>query len=102
MFTEALKQTLETGGQAVGLGLEAERVKRHIIETLDNSVADARRTLKRSRHAAVDLLDDTTYRVKQNPWQAVGLTLGLGFGIGALFGLLIGRSTSRCCSEKTT
>jgi ElaB/YqjD/DUF883 family membrane-anchored ribosome-binding protein len=42
-----------------------------------------------------------TYCVKHNPWQAVGVTLGLGFGFGALAGLLLGRRWGRTCATKT-
>lgn len=100
MQTEVLKKALHTSGKALELGVEAERLKQRLTHKLEDGIVDARRSLKRRRHAAEDLLDDTTYCVKQNPWQAVGVTLGLGFGIGALAGLLLGRRWGRACAQK--
>ena len=101
MQTEVIKKAIQTSGKALELGVDAERMKQRLTHKLEDGMVEARRTLKRSRHAAEDLFDDTTYCVKQNPWQAVGVTLGLGFGIGALAGLLLGRRWGRACAQKT-
>lgn len=112
MQTELLKKSVKTvvqtgqavthaSGQALALGVEAERLKARLSNRFEDSVIEARRALKRSRYAAEDLLDDTTRCVKQNPWSAVGLTLGLGFGLGALVGLLAGERLARTCARES-
>lgn len=103
MQTELVKKTLKTGGKAIELGVEAERLKQNITHKLEHGWEDgmleAKRALKRTRYAAEDLVDDTAYRVKQNPWGAVAITLGIGFGIGALTGALITKLAGRCKEE---
>ncbi len=103
MQTELLKKTLKTGGKAIELGVEAERLKQNISHKLEHGWEDgmleAKRALKRTRYAAEDLVDDTAYRVKQNPWGALAVTLGLGFGLGALAGALITRLAGRSKEE---
>ncbi len=103
MQTELLKKTLKTGSKAIELGVEAERLKQNISHKLErgweDGMLEAKRAFKRSRYAAEDLVDDTAYRVKQNPWGALAITLGIGFGIGALTGALITRLAGRCKEE---
>jgi ElaB/YqjD/DUF883 family membrane-anchored ribosome-binding protein len=100
MQTELVKKTLRTGGKALALGMNAERMKEQLTHQFEDGMAEAKRALKRSRHAAEDLLDDTEYNIKQNPWRTVGLSLGLGLGIGALAGWLAGRRLSRTCAAQ--
>ncbi|MBI1766366.1 MAG: hypothetical protein HYR56_33585 [Acidobacteria bacterium] len=107
MQTELIKKTLKTGGKALELGVEAERMKQNLAHKLEHGWEDgmleAKRALKRTRYAAEDLVDDTAYRVKQNlrqnPWGVLAITLGLGFGIGTLTGALITRLAGRCKEE---
>ena len=103
MQTEMIKKTLKTGGKALELGVEAERLKQHLTHKLEHGWEDgmleAKRALKRTRYAAEDLVDDTTYRVKQNPWGALAVTLGVGFGLGTLAGVLIAKLANRCKEE---
>lgn len=104
MQTELVKKALKTGGKAIELGVEAERMKQTLVHGLkegwEDGLLEAKRSLKRGRYAAEDLLDETSHRVKQNPWRAVGITLGLGFGLGTLIGIFVGRSIGRCGKEE--
>jgi ElaB/YqjD/DUF883 family membrane-anchored ribosome-binding protein len=107
MQTEMIKKTLKTGGKAIELGVEAERLKQNLSQKLEHGWEDgmleAKRALKRTRYAAEDLVDDTAYRVKhnlrQNPWGALAITLGVGFGLGTLAGVLITKLANHCKEE---
>lgn len=101
MQTEVIKKAVQTSGKALELGVEAERMKQRLAHKLEDGMVEARRSLRRGQRHAEDILEDTTYCIKYNPWQAVGVTLGLGLGIGALAGVLIGRRWGRACASKS-
>jgi ElaB/YqjD/DUF883 family membrane-anchored ribosome-binding protein len=61
--------------------------KAAISEKLDDSLTAARRSLKRSRYAVEDRLDDATYTIKRHPIRS----LAIGVAAGAALGLLIPR-----------
>jgi ElaB/YqjD/DUF883 family membrane-anchored ribosome-binding protein len=100
MQTEMLKKTVKAGSKAIELGVEAERMKQTLAHSVEDGLLEAKRALKRGRYAAAEAFDDATYRVKQNPWRALALTLGLGFSLGALTSLLIQRAAARCGKEE--
>ncbi len=89
------QKALHIGVKAGRLGYEAERVKTvvsdAVSDTLEDGVHAAKRAVKRSRYAAEDLVDETTYRIKQHPLRSVGITLGVGFGVGLIVGWLASR-----------
>jgi hypothetical protein len=72
----------------VNLGTEIPHLgsTKAMISAAEDCVGAARRTLKRGRFAAEDLMDEAAHSIKQNPLQTVVLTFGLAFGVGALFG----------------
>jgi len=82
------------GACATCLGKEvkdaAHRVEKRVNdakERVDDGVAAARRSLKRSRYAVEDGLAEAAHNIKQHPFQA----LAIGFAAGAALGLLVPR-----------
>ncbi|MBZ5678115.1 MAG: hypothetical protein LAP61_28040 [Acidobacteriia bacterium] len=61
--------------------------KAAITEKVDDGVAAARRSLKRSRYAVEDGLEEAAHNIRQHPFGAVAI----GFAAGAALGLLIPR-----------
>lgn len=66
----------------------ADRLKRAVSDTIDDQLRGARRSLRRTRHAAEDMTDDLRMYARRQPVQ----TLALALGIGALIGVVIGWS----------
>ncbi|MFN7947574.1 MAG: hypothetical protein U0Z53_19650 [Blastocatellia bacterium] len=85
---------------AAQVAVTAERVKEQLNQVVEDSLNAARRTARRTRYAAEDLVDETTYRIKREPLRAVALVLGIGFGLGTLAGALITRAVSRKCEAE--
>lgn len=85
-------KALHAGAQ---VAVTAERVKEQLNHVVEDSVAAARRTARRARHAAEDLADETAYRIKREPLGAVATVFGIGFGLGALTGLLVAQRVGR-------
>ena len=89
MQPEMLEKTVEVRDQ---LGAEVKRVKEAVVDAVDNGAAAATRAVKQGRRVAEDLADGAEYRVKQHPFSALGVSLGIGFGLGAAVGLLLARN----------
>jgi len=74
---------------------EVELLKKKLEHAVEDAVLDAERMAKRGRHAVEDVMEDTTYRIKKNPWPAVGFAAGAGLGIGLCVGWFASRLNSR-------
>ncbi|HEY2857893.1 MAG TPA: DUF883 C-terminal domain-containing protein [Terracidiphilus sp.] len=66
------------------MGREASRIKDMITEAVDDGVRSAMKTIKQSRRAAEDAVDDTRQAVKDNPLEAVGIAFAAGMLTGVL------------------
>lgn len=82
------------GEMAAGPSQIKENVVNALEEKMDAAEEAARRTLKRGRRAAEDLLDDATYEVKRHPMRSVGVTFGIGLAVGLAVGWLAGHHKS--------
>ena len=51
----------------------------------------AQRMIRKGYEAGEDYIDDTTYYIKHNPWQSIGIALGVGLTLGFLSGFLTRR-----------
>lgn len=71
------------------LGAEANRLRRQVANAVEDRYDDARRTIRRGRYAAADALDETAYRIKRDPFNAVAATFGAGLVAGVLIGWLL-------------
>jgi ElaB/YqjD/DUF883 family membrane-anchored ribosome-binding protein len=81
----------KAGERVMELGAEAARLKVRAAHAAEDSLLEARRLAKRSRYAAADFIDDTSYRIKRDPLRSIAIALAVGLGVGALAGWLAGR-----------
>jgi ElaB/YqjD/DUF883 family membrane-anchored ribosome-binding protein len=61
-------------------------------DAIEDGVHAARRTIKRTRHAALDLRDDLAYTIRRQPFQAVATAAAVGALLGGLAGWLARRA----------
>jgi ElaB/YqjD/DUF883 family membrane-anchored ribosome-binding protein len=67
------------------------RLRRKVTNTVEDKYDDARRAIRRGRHAAEDLVDEASYRVKRDPLNSVAITFGVGLGMGVRIGWFLKR-----------
>ena len=91
-----MSHALETAGKIAEAGVDFGLLKKKLEHAVDDAVLEAGRMSKHGRHAAEDMVEDATYCIKKNPWQAVGFAAGAGLGIG----LCVGWFTSRLYARR--
>jgi ElaB/YqjD/DUF883 family membrane-anchored ribosome-binding protein len=89
MQSEIIEKTIEVRDQ---LGAEVKRVKEAVADAVEDGFGAAKRAVKKGRRVAEDLVDDTECRVKQHPFNALGVSFGIGLGLGAAIGVLLARN----------
>lgn len=85
---------LETAGKIAAAGVDFGLLKKKLEHAVEDAVLEAERIAKHGRHAVEDVVEDTTYCIKKNPWQAVGFAAGAGLGIGLCVGWFASRLSS--------
>ncbi len=81
---------------------EAQLLKSLAADAVDDGVHAAKRAIKSVRRRVQeldDLKDEAAYRVKRQPFKAVGIAVGVGFMLGMAVGLIggrFGRAKSTC------
>lgn len=81
-----MSDALETAGKIAEVGLDFALLKKRLENAVEDVVREAERMAKHGRHAVEDVMDDTTYWIKKNPWPSVGYAAGAAFGIGLCIG----------------
>jgi ElaB/YqjD/DUF883 family membrane-anchored ribosome-binding protein len=90
---DRVKKVIDAGGEQLSqVGAEAAKLKEKAAQVMDESAETARRALRRGRYAAEDMVDETEYLIKRQPFESVAITFGVGLGLGALIGWLAGRN----------
>lgn len=84
-----VKEVLNTAAEFAQVGTRIEELKDNASRIVEDGINDAKRIVKRGRHAAEDIIEDTAHMIKHDPFGSVGVTFGVGFGLGAIVGLLI-------------
>lgn len=87
-------------GRAARTKLDLDDWRNRAEHLYDDTLDNARRMAKKGRYAAEDLIDETEYKIKREPFRAVGVTFGIGIGIGLFAGWMFGRMIHHC-DEKT-
>jgi ElaB/YqjD/DUF883 family membrane-anchored ribosome-binding protein len=86
-----VKDALKAVSDIAEVGLDLGILKKKIENAVDEAVVDAERMAKRGKHMVEDVVDDSTYYIKRNPWQSIGYAAGAGLGLGLLLGVIIAR-----------
>ena len=86
LITKQIGKT--AAGRMIKSGLPS---KTRISEGYQDAKSATRRLVKRTRHAAEDLMDDFTHQIKHYPLRSVGIALGAG----AILGVLVSRNGRR-------
>jgi ElaB/YqjD/DUF883 family membrane-anchored ribosome-binding protein len=87
--------TIESAKEAVSDRLEPA------LESLEDAMRGARRTMRQGRHAAEDLAESTALQVRRHPLPSVGVAGAVGLLIGCLFGFALGRMAHPGVHERT-
>lgn len=87
---------LETAGKIAEVGVDFGLLKKRLENAVDDAVLEAERMAKPGRRAMEDVMEDTTYWMKKNPWQSVAYAAGAAFGIGLCIGWFTSRLSTRC------
>lgn len=86
------KKAFNAAEQVVQAGLEVDKLKVKASNVIEDGMADAKRLVRKGRYAAEDLVDETAYRIKREPFWSVGITFGVGLGVGAFAGWALTRA----------
>ena len=62
---------LETASKIAAAGVDLGLLKKKLEHAVEDAVLEAERMAKHGRHAVEDVMEDTTYWIKKNPWQSV-------------------------------
>lgn len=85
-MTENTLKTATVTGERIIKGFTASREA--VAEALQDGKTAVRQVVKRTRHAAEDLLDETTHNIKRFPIGSVAMA----FGVGTMVGVLMSRN----------
>ena len=62
---------------------EVSRIKTVVSEAVEDGVKSAVKAIEQGRHTAEDILDDAKHKVKQRPFEAMGIVFAVGVLTGA-------------------
>jgi ElaB/YqjD/DUF883 family membrane-anchored ribosome-binding protein len=77
---------LEKTATAEDARREVSKVRSIITDAVEDGVRSANRAIRHGRYAAEDAIDQAEHKVKQSPFQAMGLVFAAGMLVGGLLG----------------
>jgi ElaB/YqjD/DUF883 family membrane-anchored ribosome-binding protein len=92
------ERAIDAARRATHLSHETRLLTSLAADAVDDGVHAAKRTIKSAQHRVEDLKDEATYRVKRQPFKA----LGIAVGVGLVLGMAVGWIGSRCGKAKST
>ena len=95
MKAEVLDRVTDLSGVAAQLQAGVTRMQEAVADAVEDGIATTKRSLKRGRQAAEDLVDDAEHYVKRHPLSTLGMSFGVGMGLGAVIGFLLSRTLDR-------
>lgn len=96
------ERAIDAARQVAHVSHEAQLLKSLAADAVEDGVHAAKRAIKsvkRRVEELVDLKDETAYRVKRQPFKALGIAVGVGFVFGlaaAWVGGRLGKAKSTC------
>lgn len=100
MMNEKTLETVDNGKgrfdgvlekKIAAVALDVDLLKKKVEYAVEDAVIDAQRLAKQGRHVMEDMVDDTAYFIKKEPFKSVGIAALAGLGMGVLTGWLISR-----------
>jgi ElaB/YqjD/DUF883 family membrane-anchored ribosome-binding protein len=88
------ERVVEAAHQVVHLSHEARLLKSLVADAVEDGVHAAKRAIKsveRRVEELGDLKDEAAYRVKRQPFKAIGIAVGVGLVLGVAVGWIGGR-----------
>ena len=86
METATVENGTSTGSKFAHLAARAAEGKMLAEDLAEIGKRKAQRVIRRGVEAGEDCLEETTHCIKHNPWQSVGIAVGVGAFFGALCG----------------
>jgi ElaB/YqjD/DUF883 family membrane-anchored ribosome-binding protein len=94
--SSGVTDALKTAGKIADVALDFGLLKKRLENAVEDAILDTERMAKHGRRALEDVMEDTTYWIKKNPWQSVGYAAGAGLGIGLFVGWFTSQLSTRC------
>jgi ElaB/YqjD/DUF883 family membrane-anchored ribosome-binding protein len=88
MQTATVENGGSTGIKLAHLAAKASEGKMLAEDLVEIGKRKAQRAIRRGYEAGEDYLDESKRYIKHNPWQSVGVALGVGLTLGFLGGFL--------------
>jgi len=92
METKTMENVTDSAVNLAHLTHQVAKAKTLIEDVIDVGMHKVDRSIKRSRVAVEDCIEDTTYFIKRHPWESIGVAVGAGTVIGLLVGWLTTRT----------
>lgn len=87
-FAEKAADVIRNATQLTG---DARRLKTAATDALEDGLHTAKRAVTTARRDAAELKDEAVYRIKREPFKAVGIAFAAGLGMGALIAAIVRR-----------
>ena len=88
MQTATVENGSSTGIKLAHLAAKASEGEMLAEDLVEIGKRKAQRAIRRGYEAGEDYLDESKRYIKHNPWQSVGVALGVGLTLGFLGGFL--------------
>jgi ElaB/YqjD/DUF883 family membrane-anchored ribosome-binding protein len=92
MRTATVEDGKNSGIKIAHLAAKAAEGKIIAEDLVDLGKRKAQRLVRQGYEVGEDYIDESRRYIKHNPWQSVGVALGLGVALGFIAGLLSRRS----------
>lgn len=92
MRTATVEDGKSTGIKLAHLAAKAAEGKVIAEDLVDIGKRKAQKLVRQGYEMGEDYLDESRRYIKHNPWQSVGIALGVGLALGFMAGLLTRRS----------
>lgn len=92
MRTATVEDGKNTGIKLAHLAAKAAEGKIIAEDLVDIGKRKAQKLVRQGYEMGEDYIDESRRYIKHNPWQSVGIALGIGVAIGFIAGLLNRRS----------
>jgi len=77
-------EVLEKPATAEEARREIPKIRSIVSDAMEDSMRSASRAIRHGRYAAEDLIDQAEHKVKQRPFQAIGIVFAAGVLVGGL------------------